>query len=100
VVWLIEANAAATGKPYFGDGTPSCLFDFGKLNAFLRERSYLGLQVIAHEEKFVGIALRRVECDFCRRQIQNVLVAEFAVSWIGKAARTAAFSEQQAIIAG
>src|SRR5215471_17004843 len=66
--WLIKTNAATTGKPHLGNGTPSRLLHFRALNTLLRERSHVGLQIVAHEVEFVGIVLRRMKCRFCRRQ--------------------------------
>jgi hypothetical protein len=72
VLWLIEADLAATGKPHFRDGTPSSFLNFRTLHTLFRERSHFGFQIVAHEIEFVdSTLLGRVECGFCRRQGEN-----------------------------
>ena len=69
MLWLIKADLASTGKPNLRDGAPSCFLNFRALNALLRERSHLGLQIVAHEIEFVGtVLIGRVKCSFCWRQ--------------------------------
>jgi len=66
---LIQADIAASGKPYLRDGTPSRFLDFRAFDALLCEGSYFGFQIVAHEIEFVGAAsIGRVDCGFCRRQ--------------------------------
>jgi hypothetical protein len=69
MLWLIKADPASTGKPNLRDGAPSCFLNVRALNALLRERSHLGLQIVAHEIEFVGtVLIGRVKCSFRWRQ--------------------------------
>jgi len=69
MLWLIKADFASTGKPNLRDGAPSCFLNFRAPNALLRERSHLGVQIVAHEIEFVSATLiGRVDCGFSRRQ--------------------------------
>src|SRR6478672_11262716 len=72
MLWLIKADFASTGKPNLRDGAPSCFLNFRAPNALLRERSHLGVQIVAHEIEFVGaILIGRMKCDFCRWQSED-----------------------------
>ena len=66
---LIEADLAAARKPNLRDGAPSCFLNFRARNAFRREKSHLGLQIVAHEIELVGaILIGRMKRSFCWRQ--------------------------------
>src|SRR6202167_2636435 len=66
---LIQADIAASGKPYLRDGTPSRFLDFRAFDAFLAEESHFGFQIVAHEIELVGATrIGRVDCGFGRRQ--------------------------------
>src|SRR5437762_4629588 len=81
MLWLIKADLTSTGKLHLRNGTPSCLLHIRALNTFLRERSHLGIQVVAHEIEFVRtILIGRVECGLSQRQCKD----EPAVSRIRK----------------
>src|SRR5580704_2953816 len=68
MLWLIKTDFASSRKPHLRNGTPACLLYFRAVNAFLRKRSHLGFQIVAHKIEFVGSLLGGVECDFCRRE--------------------------------
>src|SRR5713226_4699333 len=66
---LIKADLASTGKPHLCNGTPSYFLNLRALHIFLRQRSHLGFQIVAHKIKFVdAILFGRVECGLCLRQ--------------------------------
>src|ERR1700691_6030422 len=66
---LIQADIAASGKPYLRDGTPSRFLDFRAFDALLCEGSHFGFQIVAHEIELVGATrIGRVDCGFGRRQ--------------------------------
>src|ERR1700730_14223 len=72
MLWLIEAEVASAGETDLRNGTPSLFLNFRALDALLREGSYLGFQIVAHEIEFVDtIPVGRVECGFCRRQSED-----------------------------
>ena len=54
---LIKTNLASAGKPNLTDRAPSCFLNVRALNALLREKGHLGLQIVAHEIEFVGAIL-------------------------------------------
>jgi hypothetical protein len=73
MLWLIEADLTSAGKLHLRNGAPTCFLNRGALNPFCGEGGYFGLQVVAHEIEFVGIAMLigRVECGFGRRQCED-----------------------------
>jgi hypothetical protein len=69
MLWLIKADLASTRKPNPRHGAPSLLFNCGTLNAFRREASHFGLQIVAHEIKFVNtVLIGRMERRLCTGQ--------------------------------
>src|SRR5262249_18367007 len=69
MLWLVETDFAAAGKPDLSDRTPSGLLYLRTPDTLLPEYRYLGPQIVTHEIEFVPvIVFGGMDCYFCRRQ--------------------------------